>query len=206
MLLVRRKIAGFALFFILFLIQAPAAQATVFNLTRFNSPGEWSLGLEPIVSMTNGAGLAGQARFSIGGTELNNFHVFTGMGFGPRLFRFGLAMTFDFFPDIEGQPGIGLAVQTTLQQFPYLWGGEVVAIPYIHKTFVTNASTHSEIEPFLAIPLGLALYFDGTYRPISSFVLGGIFKATTQFRFVAELGVGITAAETYLSGGVVFTP
>lgn len=198
----RRNLVSAALLFAVS-VTLPVAHATVFNLTRFNSPGEWSLGLEPIISFTNGAGLGGQARFNIGATELNNFHVFAGMGFGPRLFRLGTAMTFDFFPDIEGQPGVGLAAQATLQQLPLVWGTEILAIPYIHKTFTTR---ETEVEPYLAIPVGLALYFDGTYRPVASFVLGGIFKATTQFRFVAELGVGILASETYLSGGVVFTP
>lgn len=192
-----------ALSTLLILTVCASAQATVFNLPRFNSPGEWTLGLEPIISFTNGAGFAGQARFNIGATELNNFHAFVGMGVGPRLFRAGTAMTFDFFPDIEGQPGIGLAAQATLMQLPTVWGTEIVAIPYIHKTFDTGSS---EVEPFIGIPAGLALYFDGTYRPVASFVMGGIFKATAQFRFVAELGVGITASETYLSGGVMFTP
>lgn len=180
-----------------------SSHAGVFSIPRFNAPGEWTLGLEPVLTFTGGAGLAGQARFSMGLTELNNIHAFVGMGFGPRLFRAGSAFTFDFFPDVEGQPGIGLAAQAQLMQYPAVWGLESVAIPYIHKAF---RSGKNEVEPFLAIPLGLALYFDGTYRPIASFVVGGIFKGNAHFRFLMELGVGITPVDVYLSGGVTYTP
>lgn len=192
-----------ALLFTLGLGFSSLTHATVFNTPRFNSPGEWSLGLEPVITFTGGAGVAGQARFTYGLTELNNLNVFVGMGFGPRLFRTGANFTFDFFPDVEGQPGIGIAAQASLNQFPFVWGTDLVAIPYVHKTFRTGKS---EIEPFVAIPVGLALYFDGTYRPISSFVIGGIFKAANHWRYIMEIGVGITAADTYLSGGVTYTP
>ncbi len=182
---------------------APAAQAGTFNTVRFNQPGEWSVGLEPVVTFNGGAGVAAQGRFTIGVTELNNVNVILGMGFGPRLFRFGGNFTFDFFPDVEGQPGIGVAAQGVLNQLPSVWGVDMVAIPYIHKTFVAGKT---EIEPFLAIPVGLALYFDGTYRPITSVTLGGIFKATAKLRYIIEFGIGILASDTYLSGGIVFTP
>src|SRR5271163_1229903 len=92
-------------------LAASLAQAGVVDTPQFVQPGEFALGFEPELTFTDGAGLAGNFRYTQGLTDLNNVNVILGTGGGPRRFRVGGNVTFDFFPDIDKQPGIGVAVQ-----------------------------------------------------------------------------------------------
>src|SRR5205085_819364 len=113
----------------------PARAAGIFNTPHFTPNGEFALGLEPEVVLTSGAGVGLNARFTLGVTDLDNASIILGWGSGPRQFRGGGNFTFDFFPDIEGQPGIGLATQAIYYRLPSTGVLELTLIPYIHKQY-----------------------------------------------------------------------
>ena len=180
------------------------AQAGVFDTPQFVQPGEFALGFEPELTLTNGAGMAGNLRYTQGLTELNNLNVILGTGGGPRRFRAGGNVTFDFFPDIDKQPGIGIAVQGLyyrLHQADVDSGQfEVSGVPYIHKAF---QATGYEIQPFFSIPFGIA-FSSGTYQWFSQVVVGALYKQSEHVRFSTEIGFNINHAESYVSGGIIY--
>jgi hypothetical protein len=175
----------------------------LFNTAHFDEVTHWSLGLEPVVTLTSGAGAGANLRFTYGLTELNNINFIIGAESGSRGFRVGLNYTFDFFPDVSGQPGIGLAVQAIHYRLATGYGqSEFTAIPYFHKTFGTPGA---EVEPYLGIPLGLALDGNGSYFWLNQIQVGSLFRASKNFRFVLELGIGTHNTDTYASGGVLYS-
>jgi hypothetical protein len=177
-----------------------SAQAGVFNTPRFLKPADWALGLEPEFVLTNGAGVGTNLRFTQGVTELNNFNAIVGTGSGPRRFRFGGNFTFDLFPDIEGQPGIGVAAQGIYYRVPNAGRFEVQAVPYIHKTFATGGG---DVEPYFSLPFGMA-FQQGNYQAISTAAVGIMFHSTPQIRYIGEIGIAINNQDSYISGGVVY--
>jgi hypothetical protein len=186
------------------------ARAGVFTTIHFIEPGSHMVGFEPEFLLTSGTGLAGNVRITRGLTELNNISLILGTGSGPRKLRLGGNVTLDIFPDIDGQPGIGIGAQgmyyrvlanpdnasstATTGLF------EVTAIPYIHEQFDTPSG---EVEPYFAFPFG-ATFQSGRYESISSVAVGTFFKANERVRYSLELGVGVDNAESYLSGGFVY--
>ena len=179
---------------------SPSAWAGTFSMAQFVSPGEFAIGIEPEITLTDGAGLATNVKFTQGVTDLNNFIATIGTGSGSRAFRVGGGMTFDFFPDLEGQPGIGIATQGTYYRLAGTGQLELQAVPYIHKTF---RSGDNEIQPFFAFPLGYG-FSEGNYRPITSAAIGSIFRSSEHFRYVTEFGIAVNNTETYVSGGIVY--
>ncbi|HCM39876.1 MAG: hypothetical protein A2Z97_03495 [Bdellovibrionales bacterium GWB1_52_6] len=176
------------------------AQAGVFNTVHFVSPGEFALGGEAELTFSDNSGAGINFRFTEGLNELMNVTGLIGTGGGDRKFRFGGNVVFDFFPDIEDQPGIGIAAQGIYYRLPNVGQFEATAIPYIHKSFVSGAN---EIEPFVAIPFGMA-FSEGKYKAISSVVLGSMFKGSEQIRYSMEFGIAVNHADSYLSGGFTY--
>jgi hypothetical protein len=191
------------------LLAGPVVQSSaagVNSTAHFVLPGDFAIGVEPELTLTNGAGVAANLRYTHGLTELTNATLIVGIGGGARQFRVGGNMTFDFFPDVHGQPGIGIALQglyyrlaangtnTTTGQF------EVTGAPYIHKTFFAAGG---EIEPFLAFPLGMA-FTSGRYKAISSVAIGALFKSAEHLRYVTEFGMAVNNTESYFAGGIVY--
>src|SRR4051812_30956228 len=80
------------------------ATAGVFDMPQFVAPGEFAIGLEPEITLSDGAGLATNLRYTHGVSDLSNASAIIGTGGGLRQFRVGGNYTFDFFPDIEKQP------------------------------------------------------------------------------------------------------
>jgi hypothetical protein len=199
------KLAVFLAFLALSLVglsAAPARAAGVFSTPRFVEQGHFALGLEPELVLSHGAGLAANARFTYGLTDLNNAQLILGTGSGPRRFRAGGNFTFDFFPDVEKQPGIGLAFQGMYYQLPDTGTVEVTALPYIHKTFISGAN---EVEPYFSLPFGMG-FTDGRYQALETAVVGAMFKSSgmDSIRYVLEFGVAINHTESYFSGGFVY--
>jgi hypothetical protein len=180
---------------------ATPAQAGVFNIPHFVDPGNFAVGLEPEFTMSPSAGLGFNAKFTQGLNDLMNFQGIIGTGGGPRRFRIGGNITWDFVPDLEGQPGIGLSTQAIYYRVPDTGRLEVTAIPYIHKNFPQGEV--EGIDPFFAFPIGFA-FMDGEYKTISTAVVGAIWKKTEHVSFTTELGVNVNNAATYLSGGIIF--
>jgi hypothetical protein len=177
-----------------------SAQAGVFSMPHFVEPGNFSIGAEPEISFTNGAGLALNAKFTYGVNDLLNTAVVIGTGGGARQFRIGTQAIWDFFPDVDGQPGIGIGTQLYYYRMRNFARVEVQAVPYIHEGFQTNDNS---FEPFIAIPTGVAL-FEDQFRTICGVSVGTLFKRTENLFFVAELGVNIQNYYTFVSGGVTY--
>jgi hypothetical protein len=182
---------------------ATQAQAGVFNIQKFVEPGLFAIGLEPEVILTSGAGVGVNARYTHGITELINLHGILGMGTGPREFRIGAAMSMDFFPDIDNQPGIGLAVQSLFLTMPLNMSQmEVTGIPYIHKAFSIDGN---ELDPYLALPTGIIFRSNGRYDFMGQVNVGALFKPIERFRFNLETGVQYwPTTEVTISGGVIY--
>lgn len=177
-----------------------SSEAGTFTLPHFVTVGEFAVGVEPEVVFSNGASMGINIRYTHGVSDLNNLLVFLGTGSGNRGFRAGGAFTFDFFPDIERQPGIGLALQGLYVQIPSAPTAEITAIPYIHKSFQTDVIG---FEPFLSVPVGLALA-NGNYQVMTTISVGSLFQHSEHIRSVLEFGVGISNAYTYISAGVTY--
>ena len=175
--------------------------AGVFNLPHLVTPGEFAAGVEPELNVTGVASLGLNLRYTHGLTELNNVVGIVGIGGGTRGLRFGGAVTFDFFPDVGDQPGIGLAIQGLFVQLPTVGSVEVTATPYVHKTFKIEQG--NQAEPFFAVPIGLSLA-QGMYTTLVSVSVGGIFQHTDHLRSVFEVGIGLNNTNTYISGGLTY--
>lgn len=190
---------------LLLVVSGPLSHAAVFNSAYYVEPSQWVVGLEPELTLNEttqgGAGLGGNLSLTYGLNDLMNASVLIGAGDGPRQFRVGGGLTFDFFPDVEGQPGIGLATKSIYYRSRTEGHIEALLIPYIHKKFSVDGSA---FDPFLAIPFGLEVDSSQT-RPISNFVIGSLFKADDQFRWLIELGINVHNSRTYVSGGVIYS-
>jgi hypothetical protein len=183
------------------LLPGSAVWAGVLNLPHFVEPDHFALGLEPEVVLSHGAGVGINARYTHGLNDLMNVQAILGTGSGPRRFRVGGNLSFDFIPDVEGQPGLGLAVQGLYVRLPDAGRFELTAIPYIHKAF--PASDSEAVEPFFAFPVGWG-FSEGSYQGISQAVIGALFKKSESIQWVTEVGINVNRSETYVSGGVVF--
>ena len=179
--------------------------AGVFGIPHFVTPGNSALGLEPEFTMSNGAGIGIDLKYTYGLSELNNVTAILGTGTGPRQFRAGGNFTFDIFPDIPGQPGIGIATQGVYYRLSQHGQFEVTGIPYIHKSFINEHKDggKDDIEPFLAVPFGWAFY-NGTYQSICQVAVGALFKASEKFHYVTELGIAVNNSDSYISGGFLY--
>ncbi len=189
------------------------ARAGVFNLPKFVSPGEFAIGIEPEVVFSTGGSAGFNAKYTHGISDLSNLQVTLGTGGGNRRFRAGGAFTFDFFPDIDGQPGIGLALQGLYLRNRLGGTFDLSAVPYLHKSFTLtrsdlkngekNADKGNELDPYLAVPVGINFY-DGRYEIPIAVVFGASFQSFEKIRFGIELGVAISNTESYMSGGVTY--
>jgi len=204
-----QKIQGLALVLAV-AMASQAANADILSYTQFVQTGKFALGVEPQLIVTRGAGLGVTARYTHGVNELINASLNVGSGSGPRQGRLGAAATFDFFPDMDHQPGIGLTVQADYVRAPRLnrvsgsdemaTQMETLAIPYVHKA--VSFQKH-QLDPFFALPTGL-IFQDGLYRGKMSAVVGSMFKVSENIRTSMEAGVAISQADSYLSGGLTY--
>ena len=187
---------------LLFLLVAinSSASAGVFNIPHFTAPGSFAVGLEPEFTLNNGANAAINVRYSHGLNELNNFHAILGTGGVERAFRFGGAYSFDFFPDVPKQPGIGLALQALYINRFDSGGMEITTIPYIHKSLTAKGAT---FEPFMAFPVGISLA-NGRYHYIGTLAFGSLFQHNEHFNSIVEVGIKMNNSDTYISGGLVY--
>ena len=181
-------------------LTVPIAQANVFTTPRLVAPGEFALGMEPELISSGGVGLGVNLRYTQGLTDSNNWYAFLGTGGGSRQFRAGGAFTFDIFPDVGNQPGIGIAVQAQFVQISSIGTVEISGIPYIHKQFEPQGF---RFDPFLAIPIGLALA-QGQYQVISTLAVGSNFKHSDHLSSTVEVGIGLSHSTHYVSGGVSY--
>ena len=185
----------------------PAANAGVFTLTQFVEQHNWSLGLEPEVTLTNDSGFAVDAKFTYGITSLSNLQFGMGPGSGRRQFRIGGAYTLDFIPDLDGQVGTGIALQGYVYKLRYgVTSTELTLVPYVHKSFDVGNGT--SVDPYFSLPLGMSLA-NGEYKGITQAVFGSFFKLTPNFSYSLELGLNLVHSnpysDSYIAGGIIYT-
>lgn len=177
--------------------------AGTFVQPHFLTVGSFALGLEPEVFFSNGASVGANFHYSHGIHEMVNVGATLGTGDGNRRFRVGPRAVFEFFPDSAKQPGIGVA---TSAMFVKLRSGlvlELGANPFIHKSFVLEGGR--EVEPFFALPLGLR-FDDGRYEGTFGVTVGAIFRIVEKLSGSFEFCVAALNSESYVSGGVSFSP
>lgn len=189
----------------LFFLIASSAQAGIFNMAHFVDHGQNAFGIEPEAVMSDGGGVAANLRYTQGLTELNDAFALVGTGTNVRNFRIGGGFTFDFIPDVETQPGVGVGFQEIYYRYNQGVGQlETSVVPYIHKQFSNGKG--SSIEPFLAVPFGPA-FRTGQYNWQTQVALGAIFhEEHSVLRFIAEVGVNVNKTESYFSGGILYQP
>ena len=127
----------------------------------------------------------------------------------------GAQATADFFPDTEGQPGIGAALQATLTQVSIQSAGtgmtavgnaptqgrfETLLMPYIHRRF---GNKWGDVEPYFSFPYGFSIRA-GRFQTSSAVAVGSFFHMSRQVAYSMELNVGVNNAESTLSGGVLY--
>lgn len=193
--------------FLTLIAPIPAAKAGVFTIPNYINKDKVAFGLEPEWTLSHENGLALNARFQYGLSELSNLHLLAGTGSGQRQFRLGGAVTFDFFPDSGEQPGMGIATSGIYyRNFGEIGSLELTAIPYIHKAFVDkNGYT---IEPFFALPFGEAFY-SSVHQFIVSAVGGVRFypdAKSSPISFIGEVSLSVKDTENSISGGIVYAP
>ena len=191
------RILALGLFFI-----SMSASAGVFTMPHFVEPDHFSLGIEPELTFTDGAGIGVNAKYTHGISDLMNVMGVIGTGSGPKKFRIGGAAVFDFFPDVEEQPGVGLALEGIYYRRRDGGRLDLTAVPYIHKAF-----KHGDmlVEPFAALPVGFGFRSDN-YDGLFSVVVGTIFGQadSEHLRYVVELGINVDHADTYIAGGLSY--
>ena len=177
-----------------------SSQAGVFSMPHFVEPSQFSIGLEPELTLNDGAGIGANLKYTHGLSDLTNVMGVIGTGGGPRNFRLGAAGIFDFFPDTEGQPGIGLGVESIYYRRRDVGRLEFTALPYIHKSFSMESGS---VDPFLSVPFGIGFREHG-YDGLLSFTMGALFWKEEKMKYVMELGVDIQHSDTYIAGGFVY--
>lgn len=188
-------------FLVLLGLSALQARAGVFDIPHFLEPGSFGVGVEPELNMTPSAGLGFNAKFHQGVSPWMNVQGILGTGGGPKRFRIGANASFDVFPDVDKQPGMGIAAQALYVSLPDTGSLETTAIPYIHKSFPNGGGT--AIDPFFSLPIGFD-FSGGQYQTIVTAVVGAMFKKNENLSFSGEFGIDIDHANTYVSGGVIF--
>jgi hypothetical protein len=192
------------------------ASAGIFNTVHFVDPGKIAIGVEPEFTLSDGAGLGFNGKFTEGVSDLLNIAEIVGTGGGPRQFRIGFDADFDFFPDVDRQPGIGLLMRTIYYRIPDSLIGiddnentgrlELTAVPYLHKAFAKGSGDAKEtVDPFIAVPVGLA-FTSGHYHGTSQLVIGSLFQSNEKIAYSMELGINMNNTETYISGGITVYP
>ncbi|MGE0616711.1 MAG: hypothetical protein AB7P04_13840 [Bacteriovoracia bacterium] len=179
------------------------AWAGFHSTASFVPPGAFSLGFEPELVLTQPASMGFNLKYTHGISDITNLGLIIGSGGGDRGFRLGGQGIFDFFPDTESQPGLGMAVQGTYIRGVNSGRFETFFQPYFHKSFHGKGGT--EYDPFVAVPFGFGLGGDGDYSGMASLVLGSAIRLSDTVKATVELGVAINRTQSYFSTGVVYS-
>lgn len=175
---------------------------TSFDLPTYVEPGKASIGIEPVFALTNGSGASLNAKARYGVNELLNLGAMIGTGTGAREFRLGMVADFEWFPDMEGQPGIATPFFTEYYRFRDDGLITFGLKPLVYKTFVTD---HGDFTPFVSIPFGWN-YCNQRTRAMIQTSFGTVYRLpqNEHIRFVVETGFNVKHAYSYISGGVSF--
>ncbi|MCM2280997.1 MAG: hypothetical protein NDI61_04035 [Bdellovibrionaceae bacterium] len=163
-------------------------------------PGHYRTILEPqfILNKYDGVNLIG--RFDTGLADDKAVRAI--VGFGEVDFQLGAFYKWIPFPDSEGQPAIGGSAGVL-----YGRAGDETELslrfhPLVSKHFETEIG---DLTPFVSLPLGITTRDDDTFVPIQ-LAVGSEWKTLNweNLRFMAELGLNINKAFSYLSFGLVY--
>ncbi len=183
---------------------AQSSHAGVFDLPAFLPPGDFSLGVEPEIITSNPSGAGFNLKPKFGTTPFLNWEGIIGTGSGDRGLKLGATADFDWFPDVEHQPGIATPFTLLYNQIS---GDNIINYffsPMLYKTFKGESA---EYIPFISMPFGWSIR-NSRNSNFSQFVMGSMFKSpgTQYFRFSVEAGFNINRSFSYISGGVTWFP
>jgi hypothetical protein len=124
------------------------------------------------------------------------------LGIGEIDFQVGANYKWVPFPDVEGQPAIGLIGGI---QWMKIADDNLLSLrvgPLVSKKVETEVG---DFTPYASLPIGLTDYKNSTYMPIQ-FAAGTEWRTLQfdQLTFMTELGLNITKAYSYLALGVLY--
>lgn len=119
------------------------------------------------------------------------------LGFGTTDFQVGGFYKWVPYPDVEGQPAIGLMAGLLYASTEGLDDISVRVHPFVSKKFEIELG---EITPYGALPFGIRSMDGETDVPVQA-VIGAELKTVNleKIRFMGEIGFDINEAFTYVS-------
>jgi hypothetical protein len=169
------------------------------TLTRFVEEGSFSVAIAPEVVLTPATkGLGANISYTHGFSDLVNASLLFGVHQGQKQFRVGAILGIDFFPDTEGQPGIGVGIEPIYYRRVDGYQFELVALPYLHKSFSIDEML---IDPYISFPFGMAFTHLGSHM-MYGMAMGSHFQTWEHVSMPLELGLSLHRGEIYVSTGI----
>jgi hypothetical protein len=183
-------------------LMTATAHAGIFDLPGYLEAGQWSIGAEPEIAISDGTGAAINLKPRYGVNDFLNWEGLIGTGSGARKFRIGITADLDWFPDYENQPGIATPLFVEYYRIDEDGQLNFGAKPMIYKTFHGQDAAYT---PFVGVPIGWALR-NSKITGIVQVAMGSMFKpaGTEHVRFTIEAGFNAANSYSYLSGGVTY--
>jgi hypothetical protein len=181
---------------------APNAQAYFSTIDdgELVAPGQYQVSVEPQVLFDRYPGVNGVARFDTGFNDSSSVRGI--LGFGKVDFQLGGMYKWIPFPDVDGQPAIGLDAGMILARVNNQNEFSVRLHPLISKRFETEIG---DLIPYGSLPLGVTTRPDKTVIPVQ-IVAGTEFRPLNlkNFSFFGELGINLNEAFSYISAAVAY--
>ncbi len=174
--------------------QAQAYFSTI-DTGELIAPDKYQVSLEPQLIFNRYEGFDIVGRVDTGLTEATGLRGI--LGFGKVNFQIGGMYKWVPFPDVAGQPAIGLDAGVILARIDENTEFNVRLHPLISKRLESEIG---DFVPYASLPLGVSVRKEKTVVPLQ--IAGG-----TEFRplnlprisFFAELGININEAFSYVS-------
>lgn len=184
------------------LIDVPIATSGVFDLPSFVEPGKWSVGAESEVIISKGAGAGINIKPRYGLNNFLNLEGLIGISGSSRGFRLGAIADFEWFPDVDKQPGIATPFSVTYYRYD---GDDLLSLGPMPLLYMSFKGDGIDFTPFIAIPIGWNVY----NKKADGFVqiaLGTMFRVpeSEKFQYVVEAGFDVTHSYSYIAGGATY--
>ncbi len=164
------------------------------------APGRYRVTLEPqfILNRYDGMNMLGRFDTSVAEDQA----IRTLVGFGEVDFQLGAFYKWVPFPDSGNQPAIGGSAGLLYARVADETEFSIRFHPLISKKIETEVG---DLTPYAALPFGVTSRDDRTFVPVQ-LAVGSEWKTLNweNLRFMAELGLNVTKAFSYLSFGLVY--
>jgi hypothetical protein len=185
----------------LILVSQPAsAYFTTLDTGEVIQPQHYRAMIMPQLIFDEFEGTNVLAAFDTGISEDQQIRGF--LGIGEIDFQIGANYKWIPFPDVEGQPAIGLIGGIQWMKIADRNALSLRIGPIVSKKVETEVG---DFTPYASLPLGLTDYANSTFVPVQ-------FNAGTEWRtlqfdqltFMTELGLNITKSFSYLAIGALY--